>query len=331
MISGPGPLEPCRIPAARPVISGGWRRRREPAVDRFARAAPEMAPACFRAGSAVSIGVFDGVHRGHQSLLSGLVAEASGAGLTPAVATFDPHPLRVLAPEQAPRMLTSVAHRVEVLEELGIGVVGVMPFAEIREMEADRFVTEVLLDRLKAEMVLVGENFQFGRGGAGSPATLRRGGDETRVLPEGDGPSAGQFGSPRRGRPHHVLADPPVRGRGPDRRGSLVAGSTVRVARRGDRRGPPGTPARHPHRQPGRLPPTCRSRSTASMPPGPRWTERPTPQLSTSGCGRPSEGGIDHRGPFARLLGGSVREGDEIAVRGGPDPPRSSPTRRWTS
>lgn len=127
-------------------------------------------------GLAVSIGVFDGVHRGHRSLLAGLVAEASGSGLTPAVATFDPHPLAVLAPDRAPRMLTSIAHRLEILEELGIGVAGVMPFGAIREMEADRFITEVLLERLDAELVLVGENFQFGRGGAGSPDTLRRAG-----------------------------------------------------------------------------------------------------------------------------------------------------------
>ncbi len=128
--------------------------------------------------AAISIGVFDGVHRGHQSLLARLVAEAADAGLTPAVATFDPHPLAILAPHRAPKMLTSISHRIEILEELGVGVVGVMPFAQIREMEPDRFTAEVLLKRLKAELVLVGENFQFGKGGKGSPTTLRRAGSQ---------------------------------------------------------------------------------------------------------------------------------------------------------
>ena len=103
---------------------------------------------------------------------------ASGAGLTPAVATFDPHPLEVLAPEKAPRMLTSIPHRLEILEGIGIGVVGVMPFSEVREMEADGFITEVLLGRLRASLVVVGENFRFGKSGKGSAETLRRSGSQ---------------------------------------------------------------------------------------------------------------------------------------------------------
>ncbi len=133
-------------------------------------------------GTAVTIGVFDGVHRGHQSLLSELVREAAGSGLTSAVATFDPHPLEVLAPQKAPKMLTSIVHRLEILEGLGIGVVGVMPFVEIREMEANDFITEVLSERLRAKRVLVGQNFRFGRGGRGSPETLRQAGPQHGFL-----------------------------------------------------------------------------------------------------------------------------------------------------
>lgn len=129
-------------------------------------------------GTAVTVGVFDGVHRGHQRLLAEVVSKAAESGLTPAVATFDPHPLEVLAPEKAPKMLTSVAHRMEILEGMGIGVVGVMPFSDIREMEADDFVTEVLLGRLRAVLVVVGENFRFGKGGKGSVETLRRVGSQ---------------------------------------------------------------------------------------------------------------------------------------------------------
>ena len=129
-------------------------------------------------GTAVTVGVFDGIHLGHQRLLAEVVRRAAESGLTPAVATFDPHPLEVLAPEKAPRMLTSIAHRLEILEGMGIGVVGVMPFSEIREMEADEFVTEVLLGRLTAGLVIVGENFRFGRGGKGSVETLRGAGSQ---------------------------------------------------------------------------------------------------------------------------------------------------------
>lgn len=126
---------------------------------------------------AVSIGVFDGVHLGHQRLLSRLTAHAEALGLTPAVATFDPHPLRVLAPARAPRMLTSIDHRIEILQELGMGAVGVMPFPEIRQIDADRFAATVLTERLRSKIVVVGENFQFGRGGKGTPETLRRAGE----------------------------------------------------------------------------------------------------------------------------------------------------------
>ena len=131
-------------------------------------------------GTAVTVGVFDGVHRGHQRLLEELLRRAAGSGLVPAVATFDPHPLEVLAPEKAPRMLTSIAHRLEILGEMGIVVVGVMPFSDVREMEADGFITEVLLGRLRASLVVVGENFRFGKGGKGSVETLRRAGSEHR-------------------------------------------------------------------------------------------------------------------------------------------------------
>ena len=130
------------------------------------------------AGLALSIGVFDGVHRGHQGLLSRLAAEAGSSDLIPAVATFDPHPLRILAPDLAPKMLTSIPHRLEVLQELGIGVVVVMPFPEIREMDADRFAATVLVEKLRTKLVVVGENFQYGKGGEGTPDTLRRSGEE---------------------------------------------------------------------------------------------------------------------------------------------------------
>ena len=129
-------------------------------------------------GLALSIGVFDGVHRGHQGLLSEMVNEAESSDLTPAVATFDPHPLQILSPDRAPKMLTSIPHRLELLQRLGMGVVGVMPFPEIREMDADQFAATVLVDRLRTKLVVVGENFQFGKGGRGTPDTLRRAGEE---------------------------------------------------------------------------------------------------------------------------------------------------------
>ena len=126
------------------------------------------------AGSAVTIGVYDGVHRGHQTVLSDLAARADQLGVAQrAVLTFDRHPLALVAPERAPGLLTTIEQRVEILESLGVDFVGVLPFDEVRDMRAAEFIHSVLLHSLGARLVVVGTNFRFGRDREGDVAGLR--------------------------------------------------------------------------------------------------------------------------------------------------------------
>ncbi len=127
------------------------------------------------ASSAVTIGVYDGVHRGHQAVLRDLESRADEVGARRRVVlTFDPHPLAVVAPERAPKLLTTLDRRIEILESLGVDVVGVLPFRQIRQMHPDEFIQRVLVDALHARLVVVGTNFRFGLDREGDVATLRR-------------------------------------------------------------------------------------------------------------------------------------------------------------
>lgn len=122
----------------------------------------------------VTIGVFDCVHRGHRALISHAVEAARTRGVPCVVMTFDPHPLGVLAPAYAPAMLATVARRVDLLAEVGVDAVLVLPFTpELAALEADAFVRQILANRLHAELVVVGANFTFGRGGLGTIETLK--------------------------------------------------------------------------------------------------------------------------------------------------------------
>lgn len=121
------------------------------------------------AASAVAIGVFDGVHRGHQAVLRRL----AGDGLTPAVVTFDPHPLAVIAPQHAPPMLTSLERRLELFAAAGVAVVGVVAFDErVRAMSPEEFCSKVLVAGMAARRVLVGADFHFGKDRAGTAQGL---------------------------------------------------------------------------------------------------------------------------------------------------------------
>ena len=127
---------------------------------------------------AVAIGNFDGVHLGHQALVSAAVADARSSRGTAVVLTFDPHPARVVAPERAPRTLLSLEQRAEILAGLGVDVVAVLPFDRATAaLEPDAFVRSTLGSRLAARTVVVGEKFRFGRGRAGDVALLRRMGE----------------------------------------------------------------------------------------------------------------------------------------------------------
>ncbi len=122
--------------------------------------------------TAVTVGVFDGVHVGHRRVLADLVATARERGLMPAVVTFDPHPLRFLAPERAPLTLTSIEQRVEQFRNLEIEVCGVLHFPDIRDLTAEEFATQVLASALQAGWVVVGADFRFGRDRGGDAGLL---------------------------------------------------------------------------------------------------------------------------------------------------------------
>ena len=119
--------------------------------------------------TSVAIGIFDGVHRGHQEIL----AEAAKYGAV-TVLTFDPHPTSIFAPERTPTALVNLGDRIELLKENGASDVVVLPFTrEFAAMSPDAFITEVLVNQLAATHVTVGANFTFGHKAAGNVDYLK--------------------------------------------------------------------------------------------------------------------------------------------------------------
>lgn len=128
-----------------------------------------------------TIGNFDGVHLGHRAVLDH-AREVAGSGPL-AVVTFDPHPLRVLRPDAAPLVLTPAPRKAGLLRAAGVDEVVVVPFTrEVAAWSPQRFVDEVLVGRLRARAVVVGENFRFGRDAAGDVAQLRALGEERDLV-----------------------------------------------------------------------------------------------------------------------------------------------------
>ncbi len=199
------------------------------------------------AGTAVTIGAYDGVHLGHRHLLAVLRQRAQEHGLKSAVVTFDRHPATIVRPSSAPLLLTDLEQKLELLADCGVDVTLVVPFDEVRAKEsAEDFVHEVLLGALDARRVVVGEDFHFGRERRGNVALLRRLGAAEGFEVEGvaladdggeavsstrirrlvaDGDVAGA--APLLGRPHQVRGTV-VRGDG--RGGSLLGFPTANVA-----------------------------------------------------------------------------------------------------
>ena len=129
--------------------------------------------------SAVTIGVFDGVHRGHQALVDRMVELARARDERPVVVTFDPHPLSVLHPERAPRMVATLDQRLEALASRGVEVTRVLNFDEFLATErADSFIERVLVHDLRVGDVVVGEDFRFGHDRRGDVGVLREAGRE---------------------------------------------------------------------------------------------------------------------------------------------------------
>lgn len=129
--------------------------------------------------SVVAIGVFDGVHLGHRQIIHRAVTTARHHGVPCVVVTFDPTPAEVLAPERAPRLLDTLEHRAALLGELGVDEVRVVAFSHnAAQEEARDFVRRILVDSCHAGMVVVGEDFHFGKDRGGNVATLSEWGEE---------------------------------------------------------------------------------------------------------------------------------------------------------
>ena len=134
----------------------------------------------------VTIGVFDGVHRGHQRIVGQATEEAAELGLPVVVVTFDPHPDEVVRPGSHPPFLCTPRRRAELLAGLGVDAVWMLPFtAEFSRLGPDEFVRAVLVDRLHAARVIVGENFRFGHRAAGDVALLAELGEKYDFTAEG--------------------------------------------------------------------------------------------------------------------------------------------------
>ena len=121
----------------------------------------------------VTIGVFDGVHRGHRQIIGLAVERARELGVPSVVLTFDPHPMEVVRPGSHPPMLTGTRQKADILEGLGVDVTCVLPFTlEFSRLTHDEFVHAVLVEKLHARVVIVGENFRYGFQGQGNVASL---------------------------------------------------------------------------------------------------------------------------------------------------------------
>ncbi|WP_214408062.1 bifunctional riboflavin kinase/FAD synthetase [Pseudonocardia lacus] len=123
--------------------------------------------------SVVTVGVFDGVHRGHQQLIGHAVRRGRERGLPAVVVTFDPHPAEVVRPGSHPARLTGLTRRADLVAELGVDAFCVLPFtAELSRTPPAEFAHEVLVERLHAADVVVGRNFTFGHRAQGDVAML---------------------------------------------------------------------------------------------------------------------------------------------------------------
>jgi riboflavin kinase/FMN adenylyltransferase len=139
-------------------------------------------------GTVVTVGTFDGVHRGHQDVLARLVAKGARESLPAIAVTFDVHPLEVVRPASAPPLLTVADEKIEVIAESGIDYLSMLPFTPaLAAYPAERFVDEILRGRFRMRSLLIGHDHGFGRGRAGDVEVLKvlgaRRGFEVEVVP----------------------------------------------------------------------------------------------------------------------------------------------------
>lgn len=125
-------------------------------------------------GTVITIGTFDGVHRGHRLVLDRLAVRAAASGLRSVLVTFDPHPLDVVNPAAAPPLLTTGEEKTEILVESQLQYAVVLPFTKtLAAYDAEQFVDEVLRKRLRMQELMVGYDVGFGRGRSGDADVLR--------------------------------------------------------------------------------------------------------------------------------------------------------------
>ena len=157
-------------------------------------------------GAAVTIGAYDGVHLGHRKVLALVRELADARGLEAALVTFDRHPATVVRPESAPKLLTTLDEKLELLDALGLlDRVMVLEFDKDRSEEsAEAFVREVLVGGLRAKVVVVGEDFHFGHRRRGNVALLQHMGTELgfevvglNLVAPGDDPAREPYSSTR--------------------------------------------------------------------------------------------------------------------------------------
>ncbi len=126
-----------------------------------------------QAPSVVSIGFFDGVHRGHQAIIRRAVSRAQDLGVRSVVVTFDRHPMEVVKPGTQPKLLMTLARRAQTIAAQGVDLVIVLEFSDwLRHLEPQAFTDHVLVGLLQVRGVIVGSNFRFGHKAAGDVATL---------------------------------------------------------------------------------------------------------------------------------------------------------------
>ncbi len=138
--------------------------------------------------SVLVLGMFDGVHLGHQALIKKARELADTWNVPMVVMTFDRHPLSLIAPAMAPQMLTTPKQRLQLMQEMGADVVCVTPFTQaVRDIAPETFV-EMMIARWHPKAIVVGFNYHFGRHGAGTPDLLKALGAaenfQTVVVPE---------------------------------------------------------------------------------------------------------------------------------------------------
>src|SRR5688572_12687864 len=122
----------------------------------------------------LSIGNFDGLHLGHDRILKTVVEHACLLGISSAIMTFDPHPIKVLAPDKALKLISTLEQKLRLIESRGIDLVFVSKFnMEFADLSPETFINRYLVNNLHARAVCVGNNFTFGKGQMGTTSTLR--------------------------------------------------------------------------------------------------------------------------------------------------------------